>query len=184
MTGPTDSRSDGRCLYCGKDESIHRYDTVSATGDTFGIRKCGFYQTQFLSPHPSAEQLRLAYDESYYGEGEEKFDGLMERALDFFRKQRARRLVRLVGSGGKVLDVGCGNGRFLHYVSKLGKFDIHGVESAISKRLTTQFGDSHRLILDRVNNEQEFDDFWKLFRSYALKNLPDTSPQLISRLAL
>ena len=45
-------------------------------------------------------------------------------------------------------------------------FDIHGVESAISKRLTTQFGDSHRLIIDRVNNEQEFDDLWKLIRSY------------------
>lgn len=63
-------------------------------------------------------------------------------------------------------------------------FDIHGVESAISKRLTTQFGDSHRLIIDRVNNEQEFDDLWKLIRAYSTTNLPDTMPQLISRLAL
>jgi len=63
-------------------------------------------------------------------------------------------------------------------------FDIHGVESAISKRLTTQFGDSHRLIIDRVNNEQEFDDLWKLFRSYSAANFPDTMPQLFSRLAL
>lgn len=63
-------------------------------------------------------------------------------------------------------------------------FDIHGVESAIAKRLTTQFGDSHRLIIDRLNNEQEFDDLWKLVRSYSEINLPDTMPQLFSRLAL
>ena len=63
-------------------------------------------------------------------------------------------------------------------------FDIHGVESAISKRLTTQFGDSHRLIIDRVNNEQEFDDLWKLIRSYSAISLPDRIPQIISRLAL
>ena len=40
-------------------------------------------------------------------------------------------------------------------------FNIHGVESAISKRLTTQFGDPHRLIIDRMSNEKEFDDLWK-----------------------
>lgn len=63
-------------------------------------------------------------------------------------------------------------------------FDISGVKSAISKRLTTQFSDPHRLIIDRLNNEKEFDDLWKLIRSYSRLKFPDTRPQLISRLAV
>lgn len=63
-------------------------------------------------------------------------------------------------------------------------FDIYGVESAISKRLTTQFGESHRLIIDRVNNELEFDHLWKLIRTYSTKNFPDTKPPFISRLGI
>ena len=61
-----------------------------------------------------------AYSSEYYGEGEEKFNGGVERILDHFRKQRAVRLNHYMKKPGKVLDLGCGNGRFLSFMGQLG----------------------------------------------------------------
>jgi len=61
---------------------------------------------------------------------------------------------------------------------------IHGVESAITKKLTTQYGDRHRLIIDRQQSKEEFDDLWKLALNYSSAKLPQKPPNLISRLAI
>lgn len=63
-------------------------------------------------------------------------------------------------------------------------FSIHGVESAITKRLTTQYGDSHRLIIDRQHNKEEFDDLWKLILKYSDAKIPKNTPKVISRVAI
>jgi hypothetical protein len=80
---------------------------------------------------------------------------------------------------------------FLLGFNKFGKtqlyswlFNIYGIESALSKRLTTQFNDPHRLTIDRLNNEKEFDDLWKLIRLYSKSKFPVSSPQIISRFAV
>lgn len=62
--------------------------------------------------------------------------------------------------------------------------NIHGVESALSKRLTTQYGDSHRLILKRQQNKEEFDDLWKLVLKYSDAEISRHNPILISRMAI
>jgi len=58
---------------------------------------------------------------------------------------------------------------------------IHGVESAITNRLTTQYGDPHRLIIDRQHNKEEFDDLWELVLKYSSSKLSQKIPNLISR---
>lgn len=73
--------------------------------------------------------LSQAYDTSYYGKKEEKFNHpLIEKTLDFFRSSRARRLSSMLNDGSKALDIGCGNGRFLKYLSNYGNFDLYGIE--------------------------------------------------------
>jgi len=58
--------------------------------------------------------MDAAYDESYFGQGENKFSGWIEKVIDHFRLQRAKILMRYVKSPANVLDIGCGNGHFLN----------------------------------------------------------------------
>jgi SAM-dependent methyltransferase len=66
---------------------------------------------------------------SYYGEKAEKFrfPGV-EKALDMFRVGRANRLAKLTRGKGKVLDIGCGSGRFLHLLGRRGDYTLYGSE--------------------------------------------------------
>jgi len=61
---------------------------------------------------------------------------------------------------------------------------VQGIESSINKRLITQYGDPHRLIIDRQHNIKEFDNLWKLVLKYSEAELSKNSPKLISRVAV
>jgi SAM-dependent methyltransferase len=81
----------------------------------------------FLNPSPTQQQLNQAYDDSYYGKGQGKFAGCIEKVLDLFRRARATRLAKYIKLPAKILDIGCGNGRFLGYLINQG-FDGYGIE--------------------------------------------------------
>jgi hypothetical protein len=63
-------------------------------------------------------------------------------------------------------------------------FDIYGIESAITRRLTTQYGNPGGLIIDREHNKEEFDDLWKLILKYSDAKISRNNPKIISRLAI
>ncbi|MHC4865117.1 MAG: class I SAM-dependent methyltransferase [Planctomycetota bacterium] len=115
------------CGYCGESRSLKLYPTRSIAGDRFGLNRCLSCRAVFLSPQPTEEQLARAYDDTYYGPGETKFTAPIEKALDHFRWARARRVRSYIAPQAKVLDVGCGNGRFLGYLIKRG-FGAYGTE--------------------------------------------------------
>lgn len=108
-----DSSTDAACVYCPCANSRPLYDTLSTVGDRFTLNKCLYCNCYFLLPKPTRQQLDTAYDDSYYGQNESKFSGWIERVLDHFRSQRARTVMRYVTSPANILDIGCGNGRFL-----------------------------------------------------------------------
>ena len=116
------------CPYCHLHNSRLAYRTTDTAGDTFDVQECNLCGTFFLSPAPSKDQLEAAYEDTYYGEREDKFNPLVERVLDGFRKKRARLVAHLLKGHGRVLDIGCGNGRFLATLNGLGDFEIHGIE--------------------------------------------------------
>lgn len=117
------------CVYCKQQNSVKLYPTYDIFGDNYFINKCNNCRAFFLTPIPTLEQLARVYNDSYYGLGEEKFkEGLIEKTLDYFRRQRAKTLVNFLGKKGKVLDIGCGNGKFLSFVKQQGDFEIFGVE--------------------------------------------------------
>lgn len=117
------------CPYCKHSDSIPLYPTSDIFGDEYYIHSCRICHAFFLSPMPTDLQLNRAYDDSYYGSGEEKFkEGLIEKMLDYFRMKRAKTIAEIIGNKGKVLDIGCGNGRFLSFVKQLGEMDIYGIE--------------------------------------------------------
>ncbi len=116
------------CTYCESKDAKALFPTVDVFGFSYEIYQCDNCNAYYLTPPPDEERLALAYDESYYGEGEEKFEGFVEKLLDFFRKRRAAKFARAMGKKGKVLDIGCGNGRFLQFIQAQGDFSINGIE--------------------------------------------------------
>ncbi|PCJ89609.1 MAG: hypothetical protein COA57_01705 [Flavobacteriales bacterium] len=117
------------CGYCKNKDSAVLYPTYDIFGKNYHINQCQNCNAYFLSPHPSPEELARAYDTSYYGVGEEKFnEGWIEKMLDYFRGKRADIIKNHLGEKGKVLDIGCGNGRFLSFVKDRGNFEIFGIE--------------------------------------------------------
>jgi 2-polyprenyl-3-methyl-5-hydroxy-6-metoxy-1,4-benzoquinol methylase len=116
------------CTYCKSDNSSFKYSTIDIFENKFNIHQCNECNAFFLAPNPIQEQLAEAYSESYYGEKEEKFEGIFEKAMDFFRKKRAVLLTKKLSNGASVLDIGCGNGRFLSSLLNYGDFKLFGVE--------------------------------------------------------
>jgi len=97
-------------------------------GSVYPVRSCPACGTVFLSPVPSAEQLRAAYATNYYGAGDTKFGAWIERLRDVFARRRARQLSRKLSVGASILDVGCGDGRLLRSFQNAGRFELHGIE--------------------------------------------------------
>ena len=117
------------CGFCKSTNSRILYKTYDIFENKYTINKCNDCSSYFLAPRPTNEMLAQAYDSSYYGEKEEKFSSpLIEKALDYFRSGRSRRLSKYLNNGAKVLDVGCGNGRFLKYLLNYGNYELYGTE--------------------------------------------------------
>ena len=115
------------CGYCKAKRSLKLYQTSSISADTFSLNRCLVCHAVFLSPRPSREQLDQAYGDTYYGQGRLKFTDFIEKMLDYFRLLRVRRTNRYISPPAKILDIGCGNGRFLGYLIERG-FYGYGIE--------------------------------------------------------
>ena len=58
------------------------YPTFDVFGNNFTINKCNCCKAYFLAPRPDSNLLAKAYDDSYYGKKDEKFEGLVEKFIN------------------------------------------------------------------------------------------------------
>ncbi|HQI70584.1 MAG TPA: class I SAM-dependent methyltransferase [Bacteroidales bacterium] len=117
------------CTYCGSVNSTFYFDATDIFGNDYQLRCCADCGAIFLSPFPSEELLKEAYDQSYYGPTKQKFIfPLVEQAADYFRRRRAGKLVSMMPEHARILDIGCGNGDFLCYVRSYGDYELYGIE--------------------------------------------------------
>jgi len=122
------------CALCGAEQG-----EVEATGwdfeyqtvpDEFRFLRCGRCGHVYLSPRPSGDDLDLIYPSDYYAfhtGGSSVVAGLRRRwegaKVELYRS--------LVGSGPRrILDVGCGDGRFLGLLRDFGspEWELVGVD--------------------------------------------------------
>ena len=115
------------CIYCETNTPAVCFSARSMTGQDYTLCQCLHCGTYFLNPSPTPEQLQQAYDNSYYGSREAKFSPWIELCLEYFRQSRSRKVRRVAPPRARILDIGCGNGKFLGYLIKDG-YEGYGVE--------------------------------------------------------
>jgi 2-polyprenyl-3-methyl-5-hydroxy-6-metoxy-1,4-benzoquinol methylase len=116
------------CLYCDSADLAAYTSAQDSSGHRRDYFKCAACQTVSLLPLPTAEELREAYSDAYYGEAKAKFVGPVERVINRFRGQRSRHAAKFLQTGDTLVDIGCGNGQFLSLLRPIGKFRLYGVE--------------------------------------------------------
>ncbi len=92
----------------------------------FTLVRCHGCQTVRVSPLLKSEELTAYYQSDYYGSpGQKKFAPPLEWLLGHFHAARAKKLLSFHANVGshratmpRVLDVGCGRGTFLKYLSR------------------------------------------------------------------
>ena len=174
------------CGYCKARNSSARYPTSDIFGNEYMIHRCDACKAFFLTPYPTADELAKAYDDSYYGEGDEKFDeGWIERILDHFRGRRADIFKRSLKGSGRVLDIGCGNGKFLDMVQERGDFEIHGIEMpGGSAERARQIPNLQLRVgsLQATDHESDSFDAISLFHVFEHLTEPKETLEIISRI--
>ena len=117
-----------KCPQCEGEKVLDQIDCKDFFGDHYSYIQCVNCKVYSISPLPTNEQLAKAYSEAYYGEKETKFIGPIEKWIDRLRFRKAQKVALQIPEGGKVLDIGCGNGRFLNYLATTRKVKAYGIE--------------------------------------------------------
>lgn len=117
------------CPLCGAVEAVAEIEVGSSgTGRGYEAVRCLGCQLLYTRPLPSDEELESLYETDYYVQNEAKLlspelpQALFERSL-----LRWRRRTLDGRQPGRILDFGCGNGRFLEELRKRG-WEVLGVE--------------------------------------------------------
>lgn len=93
--------------------------------DGYTIARCRDCQLIQVAPRPTENELLELYDEDYYA-SDVFHDYLGEREARIESGSRAAGALARIVPGGKLLDVGCAAGFFLHAASE--HYDVTGVE--------------------------------------------------------
>jgi SAM-dependent methyltransferase len=121
--------SDAVCSFCGFSQTEKAFDITDIFGKSRQMHICLACKTWFLFPMPDSSELQSAYNNIYYGNSDKKFTlGFIEKTIDYYRDKRAKYISDLTDKKGRVLDIGCGNGRFLYFLSQKGLYEIYGAE--------------------------------------------------------
>jgi SAM-dependent methyltransferase len=109
------------CPLCGSRESV-----LWKTLGEWQLRRCAGCGLTRVDPRPGAAELTRLYDAAY-------FDGRVPQNEERAARQMARafgrrlRLIRRFRKGGRLLDAGCGEGRWLASARQAG-FEVHGFD--------------------------------------------------------
>jgi len=148
------------CDLCGGNEFefiLSGRDRIYNVPGEYNLKKCLKCGLFFIDPQPSKEELAKHYPSSSYYSLRESLPGWKKRLVillykTFYSGNGSSMLkfvlfplfpivrgTRILPSG-KLLDVGCGSGKFLVYMRHF-KMDCYGVEPGVfDKRIATEYG--------------------------------------------
>lgn len=112
----------------GKDYEYHTSE------DTFQIVKCNVCGNLYLNPRPVRDELSRIYPPNYYAYNyDTSINPIALKAKEFLDRRKVKTWLKYVNidlTNLNFLDVGCGNGRYLQMLHRLGvpKSQLYGIE--------------------------------------------------------
>jgi SAM-dependent methyltransferase len=122
------------CNLCGADNAELVYvekDRLMKLPGSFRLvrcRQCGLF---YLNPRPTPEEMGSYYPQEYipYAVAQEHGRTRMHYLnRSYGNQKRARAIGALRPQGGKLLDVGCASGEFLHIMGQVGIWEVEGLD--------------------------------------------------------
>lgn len=122
-----------RCCLCGSDQSellYTRSDLALGLPGEFKVVRCSSCQLIYLNPRPTVDSIGYYYPPSYEAYSLVEVDELKgwSRWLGTMHLNKRCNVVAKRKKGGRLLDVGCSNGRFLHHMRHFGEWERYGSE--------------------------------------------------------
>jgi 2-polyprenyl-3-methyl-5-hydroxy-6-metoxy-1,4-benzoquinol methylase len=118
-----------QCPSCGDRRStmLHRVTDPSARiAGTFELRRCLSCEIVYVDPRPDDEVLASLYDQDFYFSTGWSYETLASWVIEFIQMRRRHRVERYVREG-RLLDIGSGDGRFVHHMARHG-WDATGID--------------------------------------------------------
>jgi SAM-dependent methyltransferase len=127
-----DSPVTAACRLCGDTNSQvvipQGEDYEYGVTDTFDLVRCRRCGLLFLRPEPTLEQLLTYYPPDYHSYGGAPSSPISNFLIQFASKAKAGEITRLIGPAGRILDVGCAEGREFDHLRRFGDWNFCGVE--------------------------------------------------------
>ena len=121
------------CPLCGGGRStvLHRLtDPGGKIEGVFTLRRCLGCEIVYVDPRPSDEALVALYDDDFYFSTGWSYETLASWVIELIQSRRRHRVERFV-QPGRLLDIGCGDGSFVHHMARNG-WDATGLDFSSS----------------------------------------------------
>ena len=143
--------ADSQTLFCATSWEAFARDRV------YEIRCCDNCHVAFTSPAACPEVLNVFYAHGLYRVVRNRLHPVIEVLSRVFQWSRLRKITR-VHQRGRLLDMGCGKGRFLAYAVSRG-WDVYGVEPSENnfRVACSKLGDRVVHNLDELDSIEKFD---------------------------
>ena len=147
--------------------------------EKFSLWRCTNCSFLFTQAVPDEENIGRYYASEDYVSHSDTQEGFINKAYHTVREMmlsKKWRLLKKLGNGKKVLDVGCGTGYFLNFL-KQKSFDIHGVEvdegarSIAQKNFGIHINTPDYLFSDKIDKDFDYITMWHVLEHiHDLKN--------------
>lgn len=124
------------CLICGSKRSETIFKTSDRfdieAGEIFTITRCSACDFIYLNPRPTVAAIGSFYRSAGYQPflSSQQKTSLLDKGYRLLRKSTVvakRRKIERLKTGGRLLDIGCGTGEFLHEMQS-NSWEVSGIE--------------------------------------------------------